>query len=56
MTLNSHNNITPLTSIPSHITIIKLPTSKYKSPKPPYYLNKKSKTFAIHNNSYSTSP
>ena len=53
MSLNSHQNITPLTPIPLHIKITKLPTSKYKKPKTPYYLNKRSKTTAIFRNSYS---
>jgi hypothetical protein len=42
MTLNSHNNITPLTSIPSHITITKCPPQKYTPSKPRPYLNGKS--------------
>ena len=53
MTLNSHKNIIPNTIIPSHITITKIPTSKYKKPKPQYYLNKKSLTKAIIRHSYS---
>jgi len=53
MTLNSHQNIIPNTPIPSHITITKISTSKYKKPKPQYYLNKRSKTQAILRNSYS---
>ena len=52
MTLNSHNNITPLTPIPSHITITKCSPQKYTPPKPRHYLDGKSLSLATQQSAW----